>query len=41
MIALDDLPDLIRSCLRIRAALTEPTRTATAKGNTHPASKIP
>src|SRR6516225_8577647 len=24
MIALDDLPDLIRSCLRIRAALTEP-----------------
>jgi 2-dehydro-3-deoxyphosphooctonate aldolase (KDO 8-P synthase) len=41
MIALDDLPELIRSCLRIRAALADPGTATAANGPLFPASTTP
>ena len=41
MIALDDLPELIHSCLRIRAALTKPGTASTVNGHKLPASTTP
>jgi 2-dehydro-3-deoxyphosphooctonate aldolase (KDO 8-P synthase) len=40
MIALDDLPDLIRCCLRVRAALPEPEIAVSDNGHPHSASTI-